>query len=182
MSATPELLPLTRQQIVELWRKGDNEGSGQVGMDGMTLMALCNMALALIERPTAPASGGEGEAYFIGALAMAHYYHMDYASGDFARDHAERAMRAEHLEWAKQNTTLAPPPSPERGKEGTYFGPTMQIPSDIEAQLQAARLAAEALKQCCIELDEDADLGPAPNYMRKALAACKETGLLVEGK
>ena len=42
-------------------------------------------------------------AYGIGALAMAHYYHREYASDHFKNDHAQRAQRAEHIEWAKQN-------------------------------------------------------------------------------
>ncbi len=43
------------------------------------------------------------EAYEIGALAMAHYYHSEYASDEFKKDHANRAMREEHIEWAKKN-------------------------------------------------------------------------------
>lgn len=42
-------------------------------------------------------------AYEIGALAMAHYYHREYAGDDFKMDHGNRAMRKEHLDWAKAN-------------------------------------------------------------------------------
>jgi hypothetical protein len=52
-----------------------------------------------------PASvdGSLTDAYQIGALAMCHYYHGDYASEHWKNDHAGRAMRPEHIEWAKAN-------------------------------------------------------------------------------
>lgn len=43
------------------------------------------------------------KAYLIGALAMTHHYHGEYASVGFKADHAEGAMREEHIEWAKEN-------------------------------------------------------------------------------
>ncbi len=42
-------------------------------------------------------------AYEIGALAMAHYFHGDYAGDDYKMDHGNRAMRREHLDWALAN-------------------------------------------------------------------------------
>ena len=43
------------------------------------------------------------QAYEIGSLAMAHYYHGDYAGDDWKMNHAERAQRPEHIEWAIAN-------------------------------------------------------------------------------
>jgi len=40
-------------------------------------------------------------AKFEGALAMAHYYHGDYAGDEFKENHAKRALRPEHGKWAK---------------------------------------------------------------------------------
>lgn len=39
----------------------------------------------------------------VGALAMCHYYHGDYASEQWKNDHADRAMRPEHVKWAEEN-------------------------------------------------------------------------------
>lgn len=72
---------------------------------------------------TAAAKGAQDQnntdAYQIGALAMCHYYHGEHASDEWKRDHAGRALREEHIEWAKANynslgiTTI--PGEPSRG-------------------------------------------------------------------
>lgn len=62
----------------------------------------------------APATGTDcgwqsiEQAYSVGALAMAHYYHGEHARDEFKADHAGRAMRPEHIEWAKANAHLLP--------------------------------------------------------------------------